>query len=98
MNKNTYIMLEEEEYKGLLEDALTYRALRNSGVDNWEWYDISIGNFVDAMKNQYPNYIIEKYKRVHNFDEDDELEIEDYVNLEIERALKIHWDLSKAED
>jgi hypothetical protein len=33
------INIPQDVYDDLMDDALLLRALRESGVDNWEWYD-----------------------------------------------------------
>lgn len=43
-----YYKVSETVLKSLLEDSYTYSALRNGGVDNWEWYGASIGDFIES--------------------------------------------------
>jgi len=46
MNEPKTINITEEEYYQLIEDSIILNALRNTGVDNWEWYD-------EAMEDAY---------------------------------------------
>lgn len=43
-----YYKVSETVLKSLLEDSYTYSALRAGGVDNWEWYGASIGDFIEG--------------------------------------------------
>ena len=45
-----YYKVSETVLKSLLEDSYTYSALRNGGVDNWEWCGASIGDFIESSE------------------------------------------------
>lgn len=42
------VSLSKDEYDELLDAADRYYALRNGGVDNWEWYDNAMEDYFDA--------------------------------------------------
>ena len=50
----TYYLVTERTLKSVLEDALKFRALESGGVDNWEWYGASLGDFLKecALENE----------------------------------------------
>ena len=50
MSEKIYYKIEEQELKALVEDALLYEALRQGGVDNWEWCGESISDFIDGAE------------------------------------------------
>lgn len=41
-----YYVLTQQELLSLLTDCLKLTALDRGGVDNWEWYGDSIGDFI----------------------------------------------------
>ena len=41
------ILIEREKLISLISDSLKLQALENGGVDNWEWYGVSITDFLD---------------------------------------------------
>lgn len=43
-----YRLIEEKELILLLESYNRLQALENGGVDNWEWYGASLGDFLEA--------------------------------------------------
>ena len=43
------IVISRDELKEMHEDAMLMEALRNGGVDNWDWYGDSIGEFLDFI-------------------------------------------------
>lgn len=43
-----YRLVEEKELIDLLESYNRLQALENGGVDNWEWYGASLGDFLEA--------------------------------------------------
>lgn len=50
MIKMKYYIISEKRLKELLEKETRYDALKNGGVDNWEWYGISIQNYLSLYK------------------------------------------------
>lgn len=68
MAKN--IILTETEFKGIYCGYLKYLALQNGGVDNWEWYGESLGNFLeDCYLVNHPNRTTEDFsERYYDFD------------------------------
>lgn len=48
-----YYKVSESELRELIYDSMTFSALQNGGVDNWEWYSTSIQDFIEA--NGKPN-------------------------------------------
>ena len=43
-----YRLVEENKLIDLLEAYNRLQALENGGVDNWEWYGASLGDFLEA--------------------------------------------------
>ena len=41
------ILIEREKLISLISDSLKLQALENGGVDNWEWYSVSLTDFLD---------------------------------------------------
>lgn len=60
----------KEELRDILKAAHKCWALEQSGVDNWEWYGISIENYLHEFGREYKslndivNKEIEEYKEV----------------------------------
>ena len=48
-----YCLVPKDELKELLCDSLRLQALDCGGVDNWDWYGASIGDFIEAAKVDY---------------------------------------------
>jgi hypothetical protein len=56
MKKNQKIyLITEENLLQLEKDSLILRALENGGVDNWDWYDVSIYTFANDICNLRKN-------------------------------------------
>lgn len=47
-----YIIYEDELIR-LIESDMRLCALINGGVDNWEWYGVSLDNFIEHNKKSY---------------------------------------------
>ena len=43
----------EDELLNLIESDMRLCALQNGGVDNWEQYSVSLGNFIEYNKESY---------------------------------------------
>ena len=41
------MLVEREKLISLISDSLKLQALENGGVDNWEWYGVSLTDFLD---------------------------------------------------
>ena len=50
MSEKIYYKVEEQQLKRLVEYALLYQALRQGGVNNWEWCGESISDFIDGAE------------------------------------------------
>ena len=48
-----YYKIAEDELLNLIESDMRLCALQNGGVDNWEWYGVSLGNFIEYNKENY---------------------------------------------
>lgn len=48
-----YYKITEDELLNLIESDMRLCALQNGGVDNWERYSVSLGNFVEYNKENY---------------------------------------------
>jgi hypothetical protein len=60
------IILTETGFKNIYRGYLKYLALQSGGVDNWEWYGDSLGNFLkERYLENYPDKTLENL-----FDED----------------------------
>jgi hypothetical protein len=53
-NQKIYLITEENLLK-LEKDSLILSALENGGVDNWDWYDVSIYTFANDICNLQKN-------------------------------------------
>ena len=43
-------IISERDFRKILEAEVRYIALKNGGVDNWEWYGESIQNYLDSYR------------------------------------------------
>lgn len=43
----------EDELLSFIESDMRLCALINGGVDNWEWYGVSLGDFIEYNKESY---------------------------------------------
>lgn len=68
-----YCLIPKDELKELLCDSLTLQALDCGGVDNWDWYGASIGDFIDAAKADY-----------NVPEDDDDFDISDMADVDVE--------------
>lgn len=48
--KKKYYLVEEKDMVNLLDSYLHYLALEQGGVGDWEWYYMSLGEFIDQHK------------------------------------------------
>lgn len=48
-----YYKITEDELLNFIESDMRLCALQNGGVDNWEWYSVSLGNFIEYNKESY---------------------------------------------
>lgn len=69
----TYCLVPKDELKDLLYDSLRLQALDCGGVDNWDWYSASIGDFIDAAKADY-----------NVPEDDDDFDISDMADVDVE--------------
>ena len=74
------VTISKQKYKELLVDKLLFSALKNGGVDNWEWYSESINNLLDDCKIIYGIEIENENEKVDLFDLISEKIIEERVN------------------
>ena len=49
-----YFVIEKKKLCKLLLDHITLIALKQGGVDNWEWYGASICDFIESWQEEYP--------------------------------------------
>ena len=68
-----YCLVPKDELKELLCDSLRLQALDCGGVDNWDWYGASIGDFIEAAK---VDYNVPK--------DDDDFDISDMADVDVE--------------
>lgn len=45
-----YYKITEDELLNFIESDMRLCALANGGVDNWEWYGVSLSNFIEYNK------------------------------------------------
>lgn len=66
----TYYLVSEKTFKSMLEDALKCRALEIGGVDSWEWYGVSLWDFLKEWSSENEIEDVENYslKDVANSD------------------------------
>lgn len=53
MENKVLYLLTYEELHSLLVDQATLYALENGGVDNWEWYGVSVQDYLNSF-NENP--------------------------------------------
>lgn len=81
-------IIDENELYNLLESSMILEALENGGVDNWEWYDVSIYDYKKTLREDFSKYIteddadvidlaIEKYMEGYKEIDEDEAEKEE---------------------
>ena len=61
--ENGNFELTEEELKKFLVGYHTNKALEQGGVDNWEWYEESIDNYLQGRNDdieEFVNYIVDR--------------------------------------
>ena len=68
-----YCLVPKDELEDLLYDSLRLQALDCGGVDNWDWYGASIGDFIEAAK---VDYNVPK--------DDDDFDISDMADVDVE--------------
>ena len=69
MDRN--IILTETEFKKIYRGYLKYLALQSGGVDNWEWYGESLGNFLrDCYFENHPNHSVKDFDEIWYYDFD----------------------------
>lgn len=88
MKENKYI-LTEEELLSLLVSKITFIALENGGVDNWEWYSDSIHDYKQLFIENNPEVIDAYYKENNVSTNDFELNIDDISKLQLHMYKKL---------
>ena len=85
MSGNTIYLVPEHTLRDLLNDSNKLTALECGGVDNWDWYGYSIGDYVADFRRNNQDLV----KEVFGEDEEDfgieemsELELMDYSTVE----------------
>lgn len=48
-----YYKITEDELLNFIESSMRLYALQSGGVDNWEWYGVSLDNFIKYNKENY---------------------------------------------
>lgn len=48
-----YYKIAEDELLDFIESDMRLCALENGGVDNWEWYGVSLDDFIEHNKENY---------------------------------------------
>lgn len=48
-----YYKIAEDELLNFIESNMRLCALQSGGVDNWEWYGVSLNNFIEYNKESY---------------------------------------------
>lgn len=59
-------IISEERLRELLEEEARYIALESGGVDNWEWYGVSIRDYLNLYKADSIDEIVNE--RVNEFE------------------------------
>lgn len=49
---NETVQISKERYEELIDRELKLRCLENSGVDNWEWYDLAMEDYWEDKEDQ----------------------------------------------
>lgn len=78
--------ISEKRLRELLEAEITLSALNSGGVDNWEWYGVSINDFLEF-------WLDENTDITYGWDKDDirfeELQISNIVDEEIKNFAEL---------
>lgn len=79
-----YRLIKEDKLIILLESYIRLRALESGGVDNWEWYGESIGDFIQRYIEEN-NIIFEDEDDKYDFTIEDiaKIDIDNYQIIEI---------------
>ena len=48
-----YYKIAEDELFFFIESDIRLSALENGGVNNWDWYGVSLGDFIEYNKENY---------------------------------------------
>ena len=72
-----YYKIAEDKLLNLIESDMRLCALVNGGVDNWEWYGVSLGNFIEYNKENYSMF------KDHGIDPED-IDFSDMAKAELE--------------
>lgn len=59
-NNKDLMVITVREYKSLLKDSLVLTALESGGVDNWDWYGESIGDFLNRENVEDFDELVER--------------------------------------
>ena len=51
--ENKYYLVEENELIELIADSICFNALRDAGVDNWEWYGEAFKDIFQEDQDKY---------------------------------------------
>ena len=87
--KEIKYILTEEELLSLLVSKITFIALENGGVDNWEWYSDSIHDYKQLFIENNPEVIDAYYKENNISTNDFELNIDDISKLQLHMYKKL---------
>ena len=87
--KEIKYILTEEELLSLLVSKITFIALENGGVDNWEWYSDSIHDYKQLFIENNPEVIDAYYKENNVSTNDFELNIDDISKLQLHMYKKL---------
>ena len=71
-----YRLVPETELRHYIEAWLKLQALENGGVDNWEWYGASLGDFLESWA-----------KETGRDPEDEDLDFNEIINEDIKEYL-----------
>ena len=79
-----YRLIKEDKLIILLESYIRLRALESGGVDNWEWYGESIGDFIQRYIEEN-NIVFEDEDDRYDFTIEDiaKIDIDNYQIIEI---------------
>ena len=85
MSGNTIYLVSEYKLRKLLEDSNKLAALECGGVDNWDWYSYSIGDYIADFRRSNHDLVKEAFgedEEDFGLEEMSELELMDYSTVE----------------
>ena len=89
--KDDQVIISVGELKELIADSMRLQALDWGGVDNWQWYGESFGDYLKTIQSDYVNNpisvkheIFQQYIKDNDIEELYDLDFDDYAAMAVE--------------